>query len=49
MPDAGRQIREIRIPRDIELIPLKNRNEQEQNKNAGKKKGIKRNGESNEK
>ena len=47
MPDAGRQIREIRIPRDIELIPLKNRNEQEQNKNA--EKGTKRIGESKKK
>ena len=32
MPDAGRQIWEIRVPKDVELIPLENRNEQEQNK-----------------
>ena len=23
MPDAGRQIREVRVPRDAELTPLK--------------------------
>ena len=23
MPDAGRRIREVRVPRDVELIPLK--------------------------
>ena len=27
MPDAGRQIREVRVPRDVKLTPLKNRNE----------------------
>ena len=43
MPNAGRQIWEITIPRDVELTPLKNRNEQEQNKNV--EKGTKRNGE----
>ena len=31
MPDAGRQIWEIRVPRDVELTPLENKNEQEQN------------------
>ena len=25
MPDAGRQIWEIRVPRDVELTPLKNK------------------------
>ena len=25
MPDAGRQSREIRVPRDVELTPLKNK------------------------
>ena len=29
MPDAGRQIREVRVPRDVKLTPLKNSNEQE--------------------
>ena len=29
MPDAGRQIREVRVPRNVELTPLKNRSEQE--------------------
>ena len=37
MPDARRQIWEIRIPRDVELTPLENRNEQEQNKDDKKK------------
>ena len=23
MPDAGRQIREVRVPRDVKLTPLK--------------------------
>ena len=23
MPDTGRQIREVRVPRDVELTPLK--------------------------
>ena len=36
MPDAGRQIWEIRVPKDFELSPLKNRSEQEQNKNIEK-------------
>ena len=36
MPDAGRQIGEIRVPRDVELTPLENRNEQEQNKDDKK-------------
>ena len=43
MPDAGRQIWEIRVPRDVELTPLENRNEQEKNKDN--EKGTKRNGE----
>ena len=37
MPDAGRQIWEIRVPRDVKLTLLENKNEQEQNKNAEKK------------
>ena len=45
MPDAGRQIWEIRIPRDVELTLLENRNEQKQNKNV-EKKGTKENRES---
>ena len=40
MPDAGRQIWEIRVPRDVKLTLLENRNEQEQNKNV--EKGTKR-------
>ena len=36
MHDAGRQIWEIRVPKDIELTPLKNRNEQEKNKDNKK-------------
>ena len=48
MPDARRQIWKIRVPRDVELTSLKNRNEQEQNKDD-KKKWTKRNGESKEK
>ena len=47
MPDAGRQIWKIRIPRDVELTSLENRNEQEQNKNVEKR--TKKNGESKEK
>ena len=43
MPDAGRQIWEIRVPRDVELTPLENRNEQEKNKDN--EKGTKRNEE----
>ena len=37
MPNAGRQIWEVRVPRDVELTPMENRNEQEQNKNVEKK------------
>ena len=37
MPNAGRQIWEVRVPRNVELIPLENRNEQEQNRNVEKK------------
>ena len=44
MPDAGRQIWKIRVPRDVELTSLENKNEQEQNKNV-EKKGTKRNRE----
>ena len=44
MPNAGRQIWEIRVPRNVELTPLENRNEQEQNKIV-EKKGTKRNRE----
>ena len=47
MPDAGRQIWEIRVPRDVELTPLENKNEQEQNKEN--EKGTKRIGESKKK
>ena len=36
MPDAGRQIWKIRVPRDVELTSLENRNEQEQNKSVEK-------------
>ena len=38
MLDAGRQIREVRVPRDVELTPLKNRSEQEKNKDNEKEK-----------
>ena len=41
MPEAGRQIWKIRVPRDVELTPLENRNEQEKNKDN--EKGTKRN------
>ena len=41
MLDAGRQIWEIRVSRDVELTPLENRNEQEKNKDN--EKGTKRN------
>ena len=41
MPDAGRQIWEIRVLRDVELTPLENRNKQEKNKDN--EKGTKRN------
>ena len=37
MPNVGRQIWEVRVPRDVELTPLENKNEQEQNKNVEKK------------
>ena len=37
MPDAGRQILEIRVSRDVKLTLLENRNEQEQNKSEKKK------------
>ena len=37
MPDAERQMWEIRVSRDVELTPLENRNEQEQNKDDKKK------------
>ena len=37
MPNAGRQIWEVNVPRDVELTPVENRNEQEQNKNVEKK------------
>ena len=40
MPDAGRQIREVRIPRNVELTPLKNK--MSKNKRKMLKKGIKR-------
>ena len=45
MSDAGREIWEITVLRDVELTPLENRNEQEQNKNV-EKKGTKKNRES---
>ena len=38
MPDAGRQIREVRVPRDVELTPFENRSEQEKNKDNEKEK-----------
>ena len=41
MPNVGRQIWEVRVPRDVELTPLKNRSEQEKNKDN--EKGAKRN------
>ena len=37
MPDAGRQIWEVRVPRNVELTLLENRNEQEHNKIVEKK------------
>ena len=40
MPDAGRQIWKIRVPKDVELTTLEDKNEQEQTKNA--EKGTKR-------
>ena len=36
MPNAKRQIWKIRVPKDVELTSLENKNEQEQNKNAEK-------------
>ena len=45
MPNVGRQIWEVRVPRNVELTPLENRNEQEQNKIV-EKKGAKKNRES---
>ena len=36
MLDAGRQIWKIRVPKDVELIPQKNKSEQEQNKDNEK-------------
>ena len=43
MPDVGRQIWKIRVPKDVELASLENKNEQEQNKDN--EKGTKRNRE----
>ena len=40
MPDAGRQIWKVRVPKDVKLTPLEDKNEQEQTKNA--EKGIKK-------
>ena len=37
MPDAGRQIWKIRVPKDVELTTLEDKNEQEQIKNAEKR------------
>ena len=37
MPDVGRQMWEVGVPRDVELTPLENKNEQQQNKSVGKK------------
>ena len=45
MPNVERQIWEVRVPRNVELTPLENRNEQEQNKIV-EKKGAKKNRES---
>ena len=36
MPNAGKQIWEIRVLRDVKLTPLENKNEQEQNKSEKK-------------
>ena len=41
MPDAGRQIWKIRVPKDVELTPLEDKNEQKQTKNAEKGTKIK--------
>ena len=40
MPDAERQIWKIRVPKDVELTTLEDKNEQKQTKNA--EKGTKR-------
>ena len=48
MPDVGRQIWEIRVPRDVELTPLENRNEQEKNKDNEKRNQEKLKNEKNE-
>ena len=37
MLDARRQIWKIRVPKDVELTPLEDKNEQEQTKNAEKR------------
>ena len=37
MPDAGRQICKIRVSKDVELTPQKNRSEQEHKKNVEKR------------
>ena len=37
MPNIERQIWEVRVPRDVELTSLENKNEQGQNKNVKKK------------
>ena len=44
MPDAGWQIWEIRVPKDVELSPLKNK--MSKNKTKMLKRGTKKNGES---
>ena len=36
MLNAGKQIWEVRVPRDVELTLLENKNEQEQNKSEKK-------------
>ena len=43
MPNAGRQIWQVRVLRDVELTLVENRNEQEQNRNNEKR--TKKNGE----
>ena len=42
MPDAERQIWKVRVPKDVKLTPLEDKNEQEQIKNV-EKGGTKRN------
>ena len=37
MPDAGRQIREVRVPRDVKLTPLKNKMSKNKTKTLKKK------------